>query len=46
VLIGVADLLALPKLVSDDPFPTLNSTGESLWFFIREGLKSLGPIEG
>jgi hypothetical protein len=30
-LIGLAALLALPTLVSDEPFPTLTSIGESLW---------------
>ncbi len=43
VLIGLAALLALPTLVSDDPLPTLTSIGESLWsigenlwFFARD----------
>lgn len=53
VLIGIGAVLALPTLLSDDPFPTLTSIGESLssigenlWFFIREGLKGVGLIEG
>ena len=53
VLIGLAALLALPTLFSDNPVPILTSIGESLWsigdslwFFIREGLKTMGLLEG
>ena len=46
VLIGVAALLALPTLVSDDPLPTLTSIGESLWFFAGELASGFsGPSE-
>lgn len=53
VLIVIGAALALPTLVSDVPFPaltsiaeSLSSIGKNLWFFIREGLKGVGLIEG
>jgi hypothetical protein len=55
VLVGVAVLLTLPSLFSDDPlgiqetygglWTDLQSIGENIWFFIREGLKAMGFIE-
>jgi hypothetical protein len=55
VLVGVAVLLTLPSLFSEDPlgiqetygelWEDLQSIGENIWFFIREGLKAVGFIE-
>jgi hypothetical protein len=55
VLVGVATLLALPSLFSEDPlgiqetygglWADLQSIGENIWFFTREGLKAVGFIE-